>query len=275
MFMPSQKTYNEEPIIEVEAVPWSILGDQFIEVWGRSNPKNPQPEHLEIIGITGSGKSFLLTQILSEMARRRKSSIIYIVNKPADGSIGKLHWPVVDSWDELVETEKKTGIQQYIFWPQTSAVGTARAQYQEERIQELLENLWVPGANTIVVFDEFATLEKFSKNMKDLLNMYLREGRSQGITCVMGKQRGQGVQRDMHSESTWTICFKLKDRKDTEYVAEMFGDKREFVPVLQSLSKERHEFLIQSKNDEATYISWVDRPKPLYDPTPKKHDTFG
>lgn len=275
MFTNYQTTYNDYEEVEVERVPWSVLGEQFIEVWGRANPSNPQPEHLEIIGITGSGKSFLLTQILSEMARRRKSSIIYIVNKPADGSIGKLKWPVVDSWDELVEVENRDHVNQFIFWPQTTLVGTARAQYQEERIQELLENLWHPGANTIVVFDEFATLEKFSKNMKDLLNMYLREGRSQGITCVMGKQRGQGVQRDMHSESTWTICFKLKDRKDTEYVAEMFGDKREFVPILQSLSKEDHEFLIQTKNDDSTYISWVDQPKPLYNPMPQKRETFG
>ena len=275
MFTSYQTIYNEDEYEEVERIPWSILGEQFIEVWGRANPENPQPEHLEILGFTGSGKSFLLTQILSEMARRRKSSIIYIVNKPADGAIAKLNWPIVDSWDELVEAEKKYQVDQFIFWPQTSSMGTARAQYQEERIQELLENLWHPGANTIVVFDEFATLEKFSKNMKDLLNQYLREGRSQGITCVMGKQRGQGVQRDMHSESTWTICFKLKNRNDVEYAAEMFGDKKEYIPILQSLSKEKHEFLIQSKNNEATYISWVDKPKPLYSPMHKRKDTFG
>lgn len=274
MFMPSQTTYRDEPVV-VERVPWSVLGEQFIEVWGRANPENPQPEHLEIIGITGSGKSFLLTQILSEMARRRKSSIIYIVNKPADGSIGKLNWPIVDSWDELVEAEKREQVNQFIFWPQTAMTGTKRKEYQEVRITELLEELWQPNANTIVVFDEFATLEKMSREMKDLLNMYLREGRSQGITCVMGKQRGQGVQRDMHSESTWTICFKLKDRKDTEYVAEMYGDKKDFIPILQGLSKEDHEFLIQSKNNEATYVSWVDRPKPLYSPIRPKRDTFG
>lgn len=259
-----------QTISDPERVPWSVLGEDFIRTWGRHKPGNPQPEHLEIIGMTGSGKSFLLVQILSEMARRRKSSIIYIATKPADKSIANLNWPTVDSWDELVEEEKRTGIQQYIFWPRTTMTGTARSEYQEERIQELLDNLWQENANTIVVFDEFATLEKYSRNMKDTLNMYLREGRSQGITCVMGKQRAQGVQRDMHSESVWTICFKLSDRKDIEYAAEIFGDKKEFVPILQGLSKEDHEFLIQSKNNEVVYISWVDKPKPLYNPHPER-----
>lgn len=272
VFMASQRTYNEVP--EIERVPWSELGPSFIEKWGRNDPSNPQPEHLEILGMTGSGKSFLLVQILSEMARRRKSSIVYLVNKPADGSIGKLQWPVVGSWDELVEVERRTGIQQVIFWPKTEMMGKKRTEYQEERFRELLENLWVPNANTIVVFDEFTTLEKMSTDMKEILNQYLREGRSQGITCVMGKQRGQGVQRDMHSESTWVIAFKFKDRKDMEYAAEFFGDKREYVPVLQSLSKEDHEFLIQSKNTEDTYISWVDEPLPLFVPKTKRGEVF-
>jgi nucleoside-triphosphatase THEP1 len=248
----------------VEYVPWSVLGPKFIEKWGRNDPSNPQPEHLEIIGINGSGKSFLLCQIMAEMVRRRNSTIVFVATKPADGTVAKLGWPIVDSFEEIGDQKR------VVFWPKTKAIGTRRKEYQEEKIQELLDNLWHEESNTIVVFDEFAYVEGLSKNMKDTLNMYLREGRSQGITCVMGKQRGQGVQRDMHSESTWKICFKIADRKDMEYVAEMYGNKKDFIPILQSLSKEDHEFLIQSKNNDQTYISSVDKPVSIKLPENRK-----
>jgi hypothetical protein len=55
-----------------------------------------------------------------------------------------------------------------------------------------------------------------------------------------------------------------------EYVAELFGDKRDYIPILQSLDKQKHEFLIQNKNDETTYISWVDQPVSTRLPKKKK-----
>lgn len=265
---PSSPQPNEEEF-EIERVPWSVLGPQFIESWGRSNPKNPQPEHLEIIGQNGSGKSFLLAQIMSEMARRRKASIIFVATKAADGTIAEFDWPVVTSWNELLEVQKREEIRQFIFWPKTNETGKRRAEFQESRIQELLDELWRPEANTIIVFDEFAYIEGLSRDMKQTLNMYLREGRSHGITCVLGKQRAQGVQRDMHSETPWKIVFKITDVADAEYMSMVMGDKKKWIQVIQDLDKNNHEFIIQSRASETAYISWVDDPKPLYKPATK------
>lgn len=240
--------------IEVEYVPWSVLGPEFIASFGRHNIKNPQPEHLEILGPTGSGKTFLLSQILVEMVRRRHASVIFVATKAADSSVRALGWPVVDSWREVRRFD------QVIFWPRTARTGKARQEYQESRIQELLDNLWRENANTIVVFDEFAYIESLSVDMKKTLLMYLREGRSHGITCIMGKQRPQGVQRDMHSESVWTIAFRMTDRQDNERVAEIFGDKKLMLPVVEALDQDRHEFLIQHQISRVQYVSWVDQP---------------
>lgn len=252
--------------VDIETIPWSELGPTFIEKWGRANPKDPQPEHLEIIGTTGSGKSFLLTQILAEMVRRRNSSVIFIATKQADGTVTKMGWPIVDNWREVQKHE------QVVFWPRTSLIGSARKAYQAEKIQELLDNLWQPDANTIVVFDEFVYIQGLSRDLQDTLEMYLREGRSHGITCVMGKQRGQGVMRDMHSESNWKVCFKLTDRKDMEYMSELFGNKQEWIPIMQSLNKAKYEFIIQSKIADRQYISYVD--KPVNTRLRKKQDRF-
>ena len=56
---------SASPALVVERIPWSELGPEFIAVWGRPRGVN-QPEHLEILGPTGSGKSFFLVQILHE-----------------------------------------------------------------------------------------------------------------------------------------------------------------------------------------------------------------
>lgn len=238
---------------DVERVPWSVLGPEFIASWGRPRGKT-EPEHLEILGPTGAGKSFLLVQVLAERVRRRKSAVVYIATKAADKTIRSLGWPIVSTWREAQKHD------QVVFWPRTSAIGAKRKAYQAARIQNLLDEMWREDANTIVVFDEIAYIELLSRDLKDTVLMYLREGRSHGITCVMGKQRCQGVQRDMHSESDWKIAFKMNDHEDNERLAELFGSKKQFLPVIESLDRDKREFLVQHKLTGTQYISWVDRP---------------
>lgn len=242
------------PPVQLERHPWSQAGAAFIREWSRTKSGKYQPEHLEILGQSGSGKSFLLVQILIAMILVRHSSVIYIATKPADETIMETDWPIVDTWRDVQKHDV------CIFWPRTSKTGRARDQYMAAKIQDLLDRLWTPGANTIVVFDEIAKIESLSPDLKATVAMYLREGRSQGIVCVMGKQRGQGVQRDMHSESSWTIVFPLKTTVDREYAAGLLGGKNEWLPVLATLNKARHEFIVQHQASDTEFISWVDAP---------------
>lgn len=239
----------------IDRVPWSELGPEFTAEWGRPRGKT-QPEHLEILGPTGSGKSHVLVDVLLERVRRRASSCVFIATKQADATVGKLGWPVVDTWRGVEKHD------QVVFWPRTKLIGQERKRYQAGRIEELLGRLWQPDANTVVVFDEFSYIEGLNSELKSLLMQYLREGRSHGLTSVMGKQRVQGVQRDMHSESDWKLAFRMNDLDDNERLAQLFGAKRQYVPVIESLDREKHEFLIQHKLTGAQFISWVDRPLP-------------
>jgi hypothetical protein len=244
---------SPEDVLEVPRVPWSQLGPDFIASWGRYDPRDPQPEHMELLGQNGSGKTFLLTQINAEMVRRRKSSIIFIATKKADKTISAMQWPTVSSWREAQRYD------QLVYWPRTSKTGRERRAYQADRIQELLDNLWDEDANTIVEFDEYAYVEGLSPDLRVTLQMYLREGRSHGITVVAGKQRPQGVQRDMHSETRVTAAFKMKDRDDNLRLAEVLGD-RDLLPVINGLDKARHEFVFKHDLSDSLYVSWVDKP---------------
>lgn len=252
--MPSTQPRPSAEPLQVERVPWSLLGPDFVASWGRFDPRDPQPEHMELIGQNGSGKTFLLGQINAEMVRRRQTSIIYVATKRADKVISSFGWPIVDTWREAQRYD------QVLYWPRTTKTGRARKLYQADRIQELLDNLWDEDANTTIEFDEFAYVEALDADIRATLQMYLREGRSHNITVVAGKQRIQGVQRDMHSETRISVGFKLKDEEDNMRLAEAFGNRKEFFPVINSLSKEDHEFLIKRDLGDSLYISWVDKP---------------
>lgn len=266
--MPTRTTASSPPpssaeLPEIAREPWSLLGPEFIAAWGRPRGVN-QPEHLEILGPTGSGKGVFLRDICLERARRRATHFIFICTKNADKTTRSMGWPIVSDFRGVMKYD------QVIFWPRTAAIGAKRRAYQNAKILDLLNRLWQEDANVVVVFDEWIYIENLSVELRETLLTYLREGRSHGITCVMGKQRVQGAQRDMHSESDWKVAFKMNDRADNERLAELFGEKKLWLPVVESLDRESFEFLIQHKLDGATYISRVDRPVKA----PPRPDTY-
>jgi nucleoside-triphosphatase THEP1 len=238
----------------IEKIPWSILGPEFIQVWGYANPSDPQPEHIEVIGQNGSGKSFFVSSILQERMLVRNTSEIQIITKPADATALKLGWPIVDSWEGVRENR------QCIFWPRTDRLGKARKVYQEAKIQDLLNRLWHPNSNTVISFDEIAYIESLSGELRATIEMYWREARSQGISMVATKQRPQGTSRHMHSETQWSVVFVPADYSDRERFAELLGSRREWMPVFDIIDPMNNEFVIRHTRTGDTFISWIDIP---------------
>jgi len=235
-------------------VPWSELGPSMIREWGRDEHDREDPEHEEIVGPTGSGKTWLMCTQLQDRLRLRKTGAVIVCTKPADKTIQRLGWPIVGSWDELRDEPNA------VFWPRTSRMGMQRRQYHEAKISDLLHRLWKPEANVIVAFDEVGYVESLSGEMRALVQQYWREGRSQGITVVAMKQRPQGALRDMHSETFWTAVFPPKDRSDTERFAELLGAKRDWVPVIDRLDRRQRQFIIRHARTGEAFVSWVDTP---------------
>lgn len=235
--------------------PWSELGPDFIDAWGRNDRANPQPEHMEIVGQNGSGKTYLLMTCLQQRYRQRKSAAVMVCTKADDDVFSLLGWPIISDVDELDDNPNA------IFWPRTKLTGNRKREFQERKVTELLDRVWTPKSNRIVAFDEIGYVESLSGDMKALIQMYWREGRSLGITVVGMKQRPQGALRDMHSEAYWTAAFKPKDRADLERWSELFGAKRDWMPVFDDLQRSpNREFIIANPVHEEAYISWVDEP---------------
>ena len=234
-----------------ERVPWSELSEEFMEAWA-DKPWNKR-EHLEIIGPTGSGKTYLMETLLQERYRRRQTGAIMVCTKEDDEVFREMGWPIVASAGDIQDTN-------VIFWPRTGQKGTARKAFHEQRIRTLLDQLWQPQANTILSFDEVGYIESLSGELRALVQMYWREARSVHIQLIAMKQRPQGALRDMHSETYWTAAFAPNDRSDLERFAELFGHRRDWMPVFDQLNADNHEFIIRHSKSREAYISWVDMP---------------
>ena len=257
--------YRYDPYFDPpERAPWSQVKDDFIAAWGRADPSNPQPEDMEIFGQKGSGKTRLMCHAVQHRMIRRQTPCVIVCTKQADSIFAGLGWPVIDRPEQLNDHPNA------IYWPRTTAMGTARREFYDRKVSDLLERIWTPESNRIVVFDEIGYIESLSGNTKAIVQQYWREARSLGITVVGMKQRPQGAQRDMHSETIWTAAFKPKDRGDLERWAELFGARRDWMPIFDSLDADRHEFILRHARTGQSVISWVDEPlQPVKPPKPK------
>jgi hypothetical protein len=243
-----------------ERVPWSELGAQFAELWGRADPANPQPEHMWMIGQNGSGKTHGLGVIFQERAQVYKGTRtqIIVANKAADDTLGKIGFQQARNWDQLMKGIRD-GHRAFIFWPRTDLMGAQAKAFHNREISQLLERLWTPESATDVAIDDWGYAEKLP-NVRELLEQYLREGRSEDISLTGMKQRPQGSDRLTSSETHWTVAFKPKDRADLERWAELFGARRDWMPVFDSMSAMNREFIIKHNRSQEAYISWMDKP---------------
>lgn len=226
------------------------------------------PEHLEILGPTGSGKSYFEAVILKERARVRNSHIVVIATKPADKTISALGWPVVESWPP---NEWKKENRQVVYWAKAPTPDDAGIAQQRAKVNELLHKLWKPDSNIIVAFDEIAYVEQ-ELGLKSMVMRYYREGRALGITIVAGTQRPQGVSRFMHSESSWAVFFAPKDEEDAERVAQVAGSKKYWTPILLNLDRTQKEFLMLCAVTGEAYISRI-TDTPISVPTRRSEHT--
>jgi hypothetical protein len=254
-----------------ERVPWSRLGPQFAVAFGRADPSDPQPEHIEIIGKKGSGKTHFAGKVYQERAYVQQRPSIIVATKPVDATLAKIGFPVVNTWDQLV-AKVRDGEQNLIFWPKTHLMGGPKKEYHNSKITDLLDRLWQPGADTDIVIDDWGYTDKLA-DVKERLEQYLREGRSSGLSVGAIKQRPQGSTRLMNSETDWTAAFRPADEADLERWAELFGSRRDWMPVFREVRADKREFVIQHNTSRVSYISWVDTPLAPVTP-PRKRRTL-
>jgi hypothetical protein len=246
-----------------EKQPWSVLGPQFALAFGNADPDDPQPENLEVFGQNGSGKSHAVGKIYQERAFVQQRPSIIFAHKPIDKTMLKIGFPIATSWDELTKNARDGHINQ-IYWPRTRLMGAPRKAYYDRMITDVLDRLWASvtektPADTDIIIDDAAYAEKLPET-RERIEQYLREGRAPGFSTAILKQRVQGGTRLTSSEAQWTLGFRPKDDDDCERWSQMFGSKRQWMPVLRSLDWNKREFILKHSRSGVAYISWMDQP---------------
>ena len=257
-----------------ERVPWSRLAPSFHMTFGRADPADPQPEHLEIIGQNGSGKTHTAGTIYQERAFVTGRTSVIMAHKPLDATLAKIGFPIVHSWQQLTRNVKDGKVNN-IYLPHTSLTGGARRAWYDEQLSAVLDRFWAAvspddPADMDIILDDAAFIEDELPLTFSNLKMYLREGRAPGFSVGLLKQRAQGGTRLGSSETQWTIGFRPADDADLERWAELFGARRDWIPVLRSLDRTKREFVIKHTVTQDAYISWMDEPLAPREPPRRK-----
>jgi hypothetical protein len=256
-----QRQAQQQVFTPPPELPWSEIGEDFIEAWGHDEHGKPRAEHWEIEGQSGSGKSYAVATALQQRAQKFDTGIIAAISKNTEDSLTKLDWPVVTGYGDVRK------YRQMMFWPQTELKGEEREQYHEAKFFELLSQLWPdPGQQLwmVLYLDEIRYLEGLSRRLKKMIRMWWREGRSHGISIVAGAQRPLEMGRDMHSESRWRAVFQPSDEADYERFAQLLGPPKLWEPVLRGLNNDEHQFVLRNSTTKDAAITWIDEElKPL------------
>jgi hypothetical protein len=239
--------------LDIERVDWHDLGPEFIRSWGRPGGRF-DPEHLTVYGKSGSGKTYFVGYVLRQRAHARGSFTVVVATKRADKTITALGWPVIDTWPPSY------GEHQVIYWARAKGISAEHRIPQRAKVKKLMDELWEPGSNVVVYWDELPYLEQMLR-LRPELETYYREGRANGITNVASMQRPSNVTRLAHSEAGWTVAFPPKDADDRKRVAEVLGDRARFAVALDQLDRTKHEFLIRHDRSGETYVTHLPKPR--------------
>jgi hypothetical protein len=248
-------------------VAWEELCPDFIEAWGRPGGKF-QPEHVEVLGPTGSGKSYWEKTVLKERVRLRRSAVVILLTKPADKTLAAMDWPVISKWPPSQWNDRN---RQVIFHARSHGLGKGARQRQADQVEQLLDGLWHEDANVVLAVDEIAYVEQ-ELGLRTHMTTFFREGRTLGITIMASTQRPAGVSRAVHSETAWVVAFAPKDEDDAERMAQILGDKRHYRDVLMDLDREKREFVLVHNLTREAYISHIPGPKNSAKSAPKSDE---
>lgn len=175
-------------------------------------------EHVAVIGDTGSGKTFLISQLV-----KIRQYVVVLRTKPDD--------IVFPGFAKRSRAKSMDNVQE------SKILLEPKYRQQRVEIAAALEKVWVQGRWTCVV-DELLYIERLK--LTRMVERLLTQGRSKQISTVVGMQRPVAVTRFAISQSTHVFCFQLEGR-DIMNVVEATTPR--IAPPLLELDNESHDFV--------------------------------
>jgi hypothetical protein len=178
-----------------------------------------QGEHVILIGDTGTGKTYLMRELLAYrkavLILRTKSDDIAFPGYKRVGSIQGVQIPARGY--------------RYVVDPLFDSQATV--------CRQVLDTVWREKHWTVAIDELYYAVNDLG--LVKPINRLLTQGRGENITVVMGEQRPVSSTRFAIAESTHVFSFGLEGR-DLKTVVEATTPR--FKPVLESLKRYKYEY---------------------------------
>lgn len=193
-----------------------------------------QGEHLSIIGDTGSGKTYLESHLLSVESGYR--DYVIVLKSKADPD-DRENWRGY----KFIRSASDIGLgDRYFLHPAPDN--------QRSEFATVLRMAYLQGGWTVVI-DELYFAEH-ELRLGQAVNTLLTQGRSLGVTVVVGMQRPVLVSRFALSQCTHTFCFSQEGR-DAKTVAEATTPR--LAATVESLK--RYQFAYYNRRTRELIVS--------------------
>lgn len=219
---------------------WPIVANRVNRLW---DPENT-PHH-SIIGLTGSGKSYLaINGILKNMCKRDRVLIIDskgddpLVSSTGQGckEIPRLPWGNPRRRED------------YDSWWRLDVKGTR--EQKREQVRKALARVYSDG-NWVVFLDELRDIsdpKPPNLNLAPWVIEIYRKGRSKRISLIGATQSPRWVPAEFYDQASFAWIGRIADEQRQKRLVEIGGMGKQYFPVIASL--QRRQWFLTADNGE-------------------------
>jgi DNA helicase HerA-like ATPase len=223
-------------------MPWFSVRAQVDKLW---DPENC-PHH-SIIGLTGSGKSYLAVNGLLEMCKFDR--VLLIDTKGDDPTISKTGKPVKE-WRKAPWYQVKTDNEK----PRSQWQRLVVSDHREKAIDQVgnaLEGVYADG-DWVVYVDETFDITSRDRNiglgLEGAMTKIWRKGRSRHVSLIAATQTPVAVPRLFYDQASFAWIGRIRDEERQKRLLEIGGLSKKDLAILSQL--ERRQWLLAADNGE-------------------------
>lgn len=224
---------------------WPTVQHRVNQLW---DPENT-PHH-SIIGLTGSGKSFLgINGILKPMCVWDR--VLIIDSKRDDPLVSTVGRPIKDipkkTW---ANTRRREPFDQWFRLEVIDGLGPVKRREKQAQVHKALERVYKDG-DWVVYIDEIRDLtdpKPPNLGLAPWVDEIYRKGRSKRVSIIAATQAPRWVPASFYDQASFAWIGRLADEQKQKRLLEIGGMGKQYFGDISSL--QRRQWLLAADNGE-------------------------
>lgn len=223
--------------------PWRDVRSYVDKTWDAENT----PHH-SVIGLTGSGKSFLIRHGLLDMSKGDR--VLIVDTKGDDAAISTIGKPVKEfprrAWYVGMSRKKKEPMANWYRLKVSDNTVTARNQVGEALHSAYEEGDW------IIVIDELWDIVSTSKGvglgLAPIYQKIMRKGRGRHVPMIAATQNPTWMPSEFYDQASFAWIGRIRDERRQKRLLEIGGMNKSDLSIIGDL--QRRQWLLAADNGE-------------------------